>query len=73
MALINTCMAQNGISTLGTKQAKQAAKLSTASTKRAARGRRSTLVIGQLPTTYSSNVLINNPNTGGLVTGRPWT
>lgn len=73
MVLINTHMAQNGISTLGTKQARQTAKLSIAGTKRAVQGRRSTLVIGQLPTTWSGNVLIDNANTGGLVTGRPWT
>lgn len=27
----------------------------------------------QLPTKYSGNTLIDNPNTGGLVTGRPWS
>jgi hypothetical protein len=66
-------MAQNGISTLATKQAKQAAKLAAAATKRASTGRRSTLNIDQLPTVYSGNVVVDNANVGGLVIGRPWT
>ena len=66
-------MAQNGISTLSTKQAKQAAKLAAAATKRASTGRRSTLNIDQLPTVYSGNVVVDNANVGGLVVGRPWT
>lgn len=66
-------MAANGISTLSTKQARQAAKLAAAATKRAARGRRSTLNTSQLPTLYSNNVVVDNANVGGLVTGRPWT
>jgi len=66
-------MAQNGISTLSTKQARQAAKLAAATTKRAATSRRSTLNTGQLPTLYSGNVVVDNANVGGLVTGRPWT
>jgi hypothetical protein len=66
-------MAQNGISTLSTKQAKQAAKLAAAATKRAATGRRSTLDATQLPTQYTGNTVTDNPNSGGLVTGRPWT
>ena len=71
-------MAQNGISTLATKQAKQTAKLAAAGTKRAlpsnqGGGRRSTLDTSQLPTVYSGNVVVDNANTGGLVTGRPWT
>ena len=66
-------MAANGISTLSTKQARQTAKLTAAGTKRAARGRRSTLNLSQLPTVYSGNAIVNNANVGGLVTGRPWT
>ena len=66
-------MAANGISTLPTKEEKQAAKLALATTKRAADGRRSTLDITQLPTVYDGNEVVDNPNTGGLVTGRPWT
>jgi hypothetical protein len=66
-------MAANGISTLSTKQAKQAAKLALATTERAARNRRSTLTINNLPTKYSGNALVDNANTGGLVLGRPWS
>jgi len=28
--------------------------------------------IDALPTKYSNNSIVNNPNTGGLVQGRPW-
>jgi hypothetical protein len=66
-------MSQNGISTLATKQARQAAKLALAQTKRAASGRRSTLTINNLPTKYSGNTIVDNTNTGGLVQGRPWS
>ncbi len=71
-------MADNGISTLPTKAARQIAKLNLAAADRTADGNaRSTYDITQLPTVYStssnltSNV-IDNPNTGGLVVGRPW-
>jgi len=67
-------MAANGISTLSTKQAKQVAKLDLAATNRAADGNpRATYVISQLPTQYSGNDIVDNPNAGGLVVGRPWT
>jgi hypothetical protein len=67
-------MAANGISTLSTKQAKQVAKLDLAATNRAADGNpRATYVISQLPTQYSGNNIVDNPNAGGLVQGRPWT
>jgi hypothetical protein len=33
---------------------------------------RATYDITQLPTQYNDNAVINNPNTGGLVVGRPW-
>ena len=66
-------MAANGISTLSTKQAKQAAKLALATTERAARSRRSTLTINNLPTKYSGNALVDNANVAGLVLGRPWS
>ncbi len=66
-------MSANGISTLGTKQLKQQAKLVLAQSDRAAVGNpRSTLDIDQLPTTYLNDVIVDNPNPGGLVTGRPW-
>jgi hypothetical protein len=66
-------MAANGISTLATKQAKQAAKLALAATNRAADGRPSTLTIANLPTQYSGDTIVDNPNAGGLVQGRPWS
>lgn len=71
-------MAANGISTLEFKRDRQEAKLQLAATNRSATGRRSTLVLDQLPTVYAennndTNDVVDNPNTGGLVTGRPWT
>lgn len=67
-------MAANGISTLATKELKQKAKLDLAAAKRAADGNaRATYDITQLPTQYSGDAVVDNPNTGGLVTGRPWT
>jgi len=66
-------MAQNGISTLATKELRQKAKLDLAATNRAAVGNpRATYDITQLPTQYNDNAIINNPNIGGLVQGRPW-
>ena len=67
-------MAANGISTLATKQLKQKAKLDLAATERAADGNpRSNYDITQLPTQYSGNAVVDNPNAGGLIEGRPWT
>lgn len=66
-------MAFNGISELATKELRQKAKLDLAATKRAADGNpRATYDITQLPTQYNDNDVIDNPNTGGLVQGRPW-
>jgi hypothetical protein len=66
-------MALNGISTLATKELRQKAKLDLAATKRAADGNaRATYDITQLPTQYNDNAIVNNPNVGGLVVGRPW-
>jgi hypothetical protein len=70
-------MSANGISQLEFKRQRQAAKLALAADKRAAEGRRSTLDITQLPTVYAeadndTNSVVNNPNVGGLVEGRPW-
>lgn len=66
-------MAANGISTLSTKQARQLAKLNLAAADRAASSNpRATHDITQLPTQYSGNVIVDNPNAGGLITGRPW-
>ena len=70
-------MSLNGISHLTLKRDRQNAKLAQAAIDRAADGRRSTLDISELPTVYStssnltSNV-VDNPNVGGLILGRPW-
>jgi hypothetical protein len=66
-------MAANGISELATKELRQKAKLDLAAADRAADGNpRATYDITQLPTQYDDNSIIDNPNTGGLVEGRPW-
>ena len=66
-------MAANGISTLGTKQLKQVAKLDLAATERDADGNpRDTYDITELPTQYSDNDIVDNPNPAGLLQGRPW-
>ena len=76
-------MAANGISTLANKKLRQEAKLALAEADRAARnvlepGRYADVTADatQLPTRYnaSSNTgaLVDNPNSGGLVAGRPW-
>ena len=66
-------MSANGIAHLSTKELRQKAKLDLAATDRAARGNpRSTYDITQLPTQYDNNSIVDNPNTGGLVVGRPW-
>ena len=65
-------MAANGISRLPTKQDRQEAKLALAATKRITSGRRANLDISQLPTVYQGNSIVNNPNTSGLIQGRPW-
>jgi len=58
---------------VGTKQDRQIQKLEIAAKARAADGNaRSTYDISQLPTKYSGNDIIDNPNVGGLVDGRPW-
>jgi hypothetical protein len=66
-------MAANGISTLLTKELRQKAKLDLAAAKRAADGNpRATYDITLLPTQYNGNVIIDNPNAGNLIAGRPW-
>jgi len=76
-------MAANGISTLALKRTRQDQKLALANADRAARnvlepGRYADVTADatQLPTRYnaSSNTgaLVDNPNSGGLVAGRPW-
>lgn len=70
-------MGANNISTLPTREARQVAKLNLAQTKRQAVGAPSYRVnniydLNLLPTKYSGNTLVNNPNPGGLQPGRPW-
>lgn len=58
-----------------TKEQRQVRKLEIATIKRAADARRSTYDITELPDTYNGNApgADDNPNTGGLQLGRPWT
>ena len=73
-------MAANGISTLANKKLRQEAKLALAGQDRADRnaiepGRYAdtTADITQLPTKYlADNTVEDNPNTDGLLPGRPW-
>ena len=58
----------------GSKQDRQIQKLEIAAVARAADGNaRATYDITELPTQYNGNDIIDNPNVGGLVEGRPWT
>lgn len=66
-------MAANGISTLATKELRQKAKLDLASQKKVAQGDPTPYYdITLLPTQYSGNTVVDNPNVGGLQPGRPW-
>ena len=66
-------MSANGIAQLTTREARQKAKLDLAAAKRATDSNpRATYDITQLPTQYNDNNVIDNPNTGGLLQGRPW-
>lgn len=62
----------NVISRLATREDRQVAKLDLASIDRAESSDPSTYDITQLPTQYSGNTVVDNPNTGGLIVGRPW-
>ena len=68
-----TLRTHNKIGRLSSRQARQEAKLSLATLDRTASGKTHTLTINNLPTKYSGNTLVDNPNTGGLVQGRPWS
>ena len=58
----------------GSKQERQLQKLNIAAAARLADGNpRSTYDINKLPTKYSGNDIIDNPNVGGLADGRPWS
>ena len=66
-------MSANGISTLATRELRQKAKLELAAAKRAAQGSdRPAYDITQLPTQYDDDTVVDNPNDGGLIEGRPW-
>ena len=52
---------------VGTKEARQKQKLDIAAVKRS-----DSYDITQLPTQYSGNDVVDNPNVGGLVNTRPW-
>lgn len=63
----------NKIARLATLELRQKAKLDLAALDRAASGEtRDIYDITELPTQYSGNNILNNPNTDGLLEGRPW-
>ena len=71
-------MALNGISILETKELRQIAKLDLAQSKRQTVDTPGYRVLNVydillLPTRYSGNDIVDNPNVDGLVPGRPWT
>ena len=57
----------------GSRQERQVAKLAIAGKKRELTSRTYTLTIDNLPTKYTGNAVTDNPNSGGLVAGRPWS
>lgn len=77
-------MSANGIAHLSTREARQIAKLNLAAEKRAAdvanrdnpvnADTRNTYDVTELPNPYVGNNVQadSQPNTGGLVKGRPW-
>lgn len=68
-----TLRSANKISRLPTLQDRQEAKLALAGLDRQASGNpRFTLNIAELPTYYSGNTVVDNPNPDGLIEGRPW-
>ncbi len=70
----NRLRTANKIGRLFTREARQRAKLDLSALSRAASGNpRSTYDIAELPTQYSGNNIVDNPNPGGLVNGRPWS
>ena len=77
--ITNTALrTHNKINKLANRQLRQEAKLALATLDRAASSKRSTLTIDNLPTKYSGDTVVNNPNTDGaggilLVEGRPWS
>jgi len=70
----------NRIAHLATRQDRQTAKLILAQIRRQAGGNtaapyyraHNVYDITELPTQYSGNTIVDNPNNGGLILGRPW-
>lgn len=62
----------NIISRLANRELKQKAKLDLASIDRFESSKPSTYDITELPTQYSGDTIVDNPNVGGLLEGRPW-
>jgi hypothetical protein len=63
----------NRIGDLATRELRQRAKLDLAALDRAESSEpRATYDLTLLPTQFDSNAVVNNPNAGGLVAGRPW-
>lgn len=62
----------NKISRLADREIRQKAKLDLAALDRATSSRPSTYDITELPTQYSGDTVVDNPNSGGLLLGRPW-
>ena len=68
-----TLLSANKIGRLSTLEDRQKAKLDLAALDRTADGNpRDVYDITQLPTQYSGNTVVDNPNLGGLLEGRPW-
>jgi hypothetical protein len=68
-----TLRSANQIARLTTLEDRQQAKLALASLDRETSGNpRYILDITELPTYYSGNTIVDNPNPGGLIEGRPW-
>jgi hypothetical protein len=75
-------MSANGIAHLASREARQKAKLDLAAAKRQAdvanrdnpvnANTRATVDLTTLPTQFNGNAIVDNPNAGGLVVGRPW-
>ena len=58
---------------VGTKEDRQIQKLEIAKVNRARTGRPAVYNRDDLPTKYVGNTVVDNPNVGGLVDGRPWS
>ena len=69
----STLRTANKIARLTTLEDRQVAKLDLSELERLELGNsRPYYDISELPTYYSGNVVVDNPNPGGLVEGRPW-